>query len=84
MYSANMLNTLNAKGIDMATVTASQAAEILSTSHMTIHRRVDDGLLPARREGLARIIRIELDDLRKFAREYNYAFNKDVVKNLEK
>ena len=68
----------------MATVTATQAAEILSISHMTIHRRVDDGLLPARREGVARIIKIELDDLRSFAKEYNYAFNEDVAKRLTK
>jgi AICAR transformylase/IMP cyclohydrolase PurH len=79
-----MHNTLNAKGIDMATVTATQAAEILSTSHMTIHRRVDDGILPARREGLARIIKIELDDLRKFAKEFGYSFNEDVAERLAK
>lgn len=63
----------------MTTVTATQAAEILSTSHMTIHRRVDDGTLPARREGLARIIKIELDDLRRFAEKYDYSFNEEVA-----
>lgn len=59
----------------MAEVTAQQAAEILSTSHMTIHRRVDDGTLPARREGMARIVKIEVDDLRRFAKEYGYRFD---------
>lgn len=68
----------------MATVTASQAAEILSTSHMTIHRRVDDGLLPARREGLARIIKVDLDDLKRFAQEYGYSYNEEVAAQFTK
>lgn len=59
----------------MTEVTATQAAEILSISHMTIHRRVDDGTLPARREGMARIIRVDLDDLRLFASQYGYRFD---------
>ena len=68
----------------MTTVTATQAAEILSTSHMTIHRRVDDGTLPARREGLARIVKIELDDLRQFAQEYQYSFSEEIAARFAK
>jgi excisionase family DNA binding protein len=79
-----MLNTVNTREAQMATVTASQAAEILSTSHMTIHRRVDDGLLPARREGLARIVRIEIEDLRRFAQQYGYAFSEEVAAQYTK
>lgn len=63
----------------MAEVTAQQAAEILSTSHMTIHRRVDDGTLPARRQGLARIVRIDVDDLKRFANEYGYRFDEKLA-----
>lgn len=56
-------------------VTASQAAEILSISYVTIHRRVDDGSLKARRQGLNRMIMIEIDDLREFAKTHGYRFN---------
>lgn len=66
----------------MTEVTATQAAEILSISHMTIHRRVDDGTLPARREGMARIIRIDLDDLRLFASQYGYRFDEAIAAKL--
>jgi hypothetical protein len=60
-------------------VTASQAAEIISTSYVTIHRRVDDGLLQARRQGLNRMIMIEIEELRRFANEYGYRFNEEAV-----
>ena len=61
---------------DMATeVTASQAAEILSISYVTIHRRVDDGTLRARRQGLNRMIMIDIEDLRSFANQYGYRFD---------
>lgn len=59
----------------MPEVTAPQAAEILSTSHPTIFRRVDDGSLSARREGVKREIFIEVEDLRQFAALYGYRFN---------
>jgi excisionase family DNA binding protein len=64
----------------MAEVTATQAAEILSTSHMTIHRRVDDGSLPARRQGLARIVKIDVGDLRRFAETNGYRFDEKLAK----
>lgn len=64
----------------MAEVTATQAAEILSTSHMTIHRRVDDGTLPARRQGLARIVKIDVRDLKRFAEKYGYRFDEKLAK----
>ena len=79
MYSHNVLNSLNVKGNGMAEVTATQAAEILSTSHMTIHRRVDDGLLPARRQGLNRIVKIDVKDLQRFAKEYGYRFDEKLA-----
>lgn len=63
----------------MAEVTSTQAAAIIGTSHMTIHRRVDDGLLPARRQGLDRQIRVDLDDLRRFAQAYGYRFDEKLA-----
>lgn len=68
----------------MTAVTAAQAAAILSTSHMTIHRRVDDGLLKARREGVGRIVKINIEDLRKFAEDYGYSFDEDIAAQYAK
>jgi hypothetical protein len=64
----------------MAEVTSTQAAAIIDTSHMTIHRRVDDGSLPGRRQGLDRQIRVEIDDLRQFATKYGYRFNEEIAR----
>ena len=63
----------------MADVTSTQAAEIIGTSHMTIHRRVDDGKLPGRRQGLDRQIRVDLDDLRRFAEQFGYRFDEELA-----
>lgn len=68
----------------MPEVTAPQAAEILSTSHPTIFRRVDDGLLPARREGVKREIFIEVEELRQFAARYGYRFNEQMATEYAK
>lgn len=68
----------------MAEVTAPQAAEILFTSHPTIFRRVDDGSLPARREGVKREIFIEVDTLRQFATQYGYRFNEQMAQEYAK
>lgn len=64
----------------MAEVTGPQAAEILNTSHPTIFRRVEDGSLPARREGLRRDIFIDVDELRRFAEKFGYRFNESLAK----
>jgi hypothetical protein len=59
----------------MVEVTAPQAAEILDISHVTIFRRVEDGSLPARREGLRGLIMIDVEELRRFAAQYGYRVN---------
>jgi predicted site-specific integrase-resolvase len=66
----------------MATVTAPQAAEILSTSRVTVFRWVDEGLLPADRMTRRNIIAIDLDNLRRFAKENGYRFNEALAKEL--
>lgn len=68
----------------MAEVTAPQAAEIIGTSHQTVFRRVEDGTLPARREGIRGYIYIDVGDLERFAKQYNYRFNKSLAKELAK
>ena len=66
---------------NMAEVTAPQAADIIGKSVMTVHRKVDDGVLPARQEGTGerRYIFIELDALRQFAQQYGYRFDETIA-----
>ena len=70
----------------MAEVNGPQAAEILSVSLMTIHRKVDAGTLPAREQGTGerRFIFIDINDLRKFAQEFGYRFDEAKAKALVK
>lgn len=63
----------------MAEVTSQQAAEILSASNPTIWRYVEEGTLPARREGMRRKIWIDVDTLRSFAKEFGYRFNEQMA-----
>lgn len=68
----------------MAEVSAPQAAEILDTSHPTIFRRVEDGSLAARREGVKREIWIDVEVLREFAAKWGYRFNEDLAARYAK
>jgi hypothetical protein len=68
----------------MSEVSAPQAAEILNTSHVTIFRRVDDGSLPARREGLKQTIWIEIDTLRLYAKVHGYRFSEELAAQYAK
>jgi len=65
--------------VAMAEVSSTQAAAIIGTSHVTIGRRVKDGSLKGRRQGLNRKIWVNLDDLRQFAAEYGYLFNEELA-----
>lgn len=64
----------------MAEVNTKQAAALINTSYMTIHRRANDGTLRVRRVGVHRDLRIDLDDLRAFAQKYDYRFNEELAK----
>ncbi len=64
------------------TLSAPQAAEVVGVDRVTIFRWVDDGLLPVERYGLRRIIMIDPDDLRKFARTHNYPFDERILDKI--
>ena len=68
----------------MTEVSPSQAGNVLGISLMTIHRRVEDGSLPARREGVRRDIKIALDDLRQFATTFGYRFDESIAAELSR
>lgn len=68
----------------MNEVGSHQAAEIIGIDPVTVLRHVDAGLLPARREGLRRVIRIKLDDLRSHAIAYGYRFDEELAQKYAK
>lgn len=85
MYDyAMLLNTLQFKEMQMAEVTGPQAAQILGTSLKTVHRKVDAGVLPARKQGTGtrKFLYIDVSDLERFAKTYGYRFRKDLAQKL--
>jgi len=66
----------------MRTLSAIEAGKVLGVTHTTIHRYVRQGLLSARYVGIRRILRFDIEDLRRFAAEYQIDFNEDVLKEL--
>lgn len=69
----------------MPEVNGPQAAEIIGKSLVTIHRKVDDGLLPAREEGTGerKFVYIEINELRQFAQRYGYRFDEAIAAQYE-
>jgi predicted site-specific integrase-resolvase len=68
----------------MPEVTLTQAAEIVSKDRVTVFRWVENGLLPARREGIRRDIFIEEADLEKFASDNDYRYNTALARQYAK
>lgn len=70
----------------MPEVTAPEAAEIIGKSIHTVHRRIDEGTLPARKEGTGerKRVYIEIDELRRFAGTYGYRFDEAKAQQLGK
>ncbi len=66
----------------MPELSTDSAGKTIGTSGQTIRRLIDRELLPARREGLRGIIRIEVDSLKEFATKYGYRFNDELAANL--
>lgn len=66
----------------MQELSAINAGRVIGLSHTMIHRYVNRGILPARRVGRMRAIRIRMDDLRKFALDHNYDFDEELANRL--
>jgi excisionase family DNA binding protein len=64
----------------MPEVTLTQASEIVSMDRTTVFRWVDEGMLPARRVGIRRDIKISVETLRGFARKYDYPFDEALAR----
>ena len=68
----------------MTTVSTSEAGRIVQVNRETVRRWVHEGRVSAQRAGLRGDFRVDVDDLRKFAGQYNYPFNEDLAKQLAK
>lgn len=67
----------------MPEVTSVEAGRIIGVTADTVRAYVDRDLLPARRQGLRRKIFIELEDLKRFAGEYNFRFDQAVAEQIK-
>ena len=69
----------------MSTVSATEAGRIVGGKpRETVRRWIHQGLLSAEIVGLRRDFRVDLDDLRRFANQYNYPFNEELAAQLAK
>jgi excisionase family DNA binding protein len=59
-----------------------QAAAIVRLSEQAIRDHINAGRLPAHRQGIRALYKIELDDLRAFALRYNYPLNEEYLATL--
>lgn len=66
----------------MQELSAKQAGKVIGLSHTMIHRYVNRGLLPARRVGRMRAIRIQMENLREFARKFGYDFDEELASGM--
>lgn len=66
----------------MPEVSGRSAAQIVGISDMTIRRHIYANRLAAQRRGMDKIYWIDLEELRRFAEEYNYRFNEELAKTL--
>lgn len=84
-YDNAMLTTFTTPGAAiMPEVSSREAGDIIGVNSETIRRYVDRGILPARRVGLRGNLRIEIDDLRKVAAEYQFRFDEKLASQLAK
>lgn len=68
----------------MPEVSSTDAAQIVGIGEVTIRRHVYNGRLGARRVGVRKIMRIELEELRRLAQEYQYRFDEELAQELAK
>jgi excisionase family DNA binding protein len=59
-----------------------QAAALIGISQPTIIRNVRRGTLAARMFGLKGTLRIKVSELRRFAAEYGYTFNDELLATI--
>ncbi|MCB0143837.1 MAG: helix-turn-helix domain-containing protein [Caldilineaceae bacterium] len=68
--------------LDSLELSSSEAGQILNVSTRTINRYVKREMLTARLQGMKRVARISIDDLRTFAESYGFVVNEVVVEEI--
>jgi hypothetical protein len=68
----------------MPEVSSTDAGRIIGVSQRTIVNYVDNGVMAARRMGLRKVIRIDVDELRRVAKTYEYRFDENLATQLAK
>ncbi len=68
----------------MPELSSTDAGRVISVSRQTIVSYVDSGVLPARRMGLRKVIRIDVEELRRTAEKYGYRFDTTLATQLAK
>lgn len=66
----------------MPEVSSVQAGQIIGVTDETIRNYVERDLLPARRQGIRRTIFIELEELRRFAVQYEFRFDQALAEQV--
>lgn len=68
----------------MAELTALDAARVVGVHRQSVARWCQDQSIKARKYGLRGDWRIDVDDLRRFAHQYNYDFDEELAAKLGK
>lgn len=63
-------------------LSTSQAAAVIGCSVPTLIKNIRRGLLAARHVGYRGVIRIDVAELRRFAAEYEYIVNEDMLRDI--
>lgn len=77
-----MFITISRKENLMPELSSQAASQVIGTTVPTIHRYIDRGLLPARKQGMRGIVRIDTVSLKTFAEEYGFHYNDQLAAEL--
>lgn len=66
----------------MGELSMTHAAMVVGKSREIVWRWIRKGLLPARKLGIGGHYRIKVDDLRRFAAQYEYDFDEELAAKL--
>ena len=68
----------------MPELSSTDAGRVIGVSRQTIVSYVDSGVITARRIGLRKVIRIDVEELRSTAEKYGYRFDATLATQLAK
>lgn len=66
----------------MPELSSSAAGQVIGVTSDTIRRYINQGMLPARKQGVKGIIRIDNDALKAFAEKYEFLYDDQLAAEL--